>query len=166
MSKDEMKKECIFGVGSDLDFIHMIEKAVRDYEHGNSRSARDLFFIFLALNHLREWIAPTGKKKCEKKAKDLSAGEQFWQDIYNDSSSKFKTLNEVANGIKHIKDVKISTSTTSSQVMADWDTLAEVPSLAEGATTAHFVEGEPVKNIYGPCLAFYRERWFDKQGTN
>jgi hypothetical protein len=151
----------LFGVNSPEDFLKEIERAVQFYEAGKTRQTRELLFIFLALNHLRDWIAPETEIK-KPRPSNLSCAQNFYYDIYCKSDvSRFKTVNAIANGVKHFK-FKLQAQESKSSLMADWDSLAEVSSLAEGVQTAHFIDDEPVEHIYQATLKFYKEHWFEK----
>ena len=121
--------QAVFDLFSAQEFFRSIKESYDDYKARGSM--RDLMYVIMGLNHLREWIAPGYKfdHKRQRWPKAIMPEQIFSRMIY--SLQDFKLLREVCNKTKHMTK-KISTAVEYGPTLAEWESLASVNSLARG----------------------------------
>lgn len=151
-----MSQPKLFNVTSPKDFLDSIVRTRRKYESKKTKYIEDVLFMFLGLNHLREWIAPGYDHKSPK----TTRAHQFYHDIFN-NLAEFKIIKSICNHSKHRSTLNYEITTIYSDIISDWDDLASVKTLSEGVPISHFVDGKNIIQIIDPVIDFYKSEWFD-----
>ena len=89
-----------------------------------------MFFIINGLNHLREWIAPNN-------------------DIFK-NSKYFKDINNICNGIKHLKPQNKKLKTFYNSNVNEWKNVDDILDVDIGSPSDYFVDN---KNIFLKILS-------------
>jgi hypothetical protein len=128
------------------------------------RPTEDLLFIIMALNHLREWIAPDYNPygRPPKLRNPKTKAEEFSRRLYCDPN--FKIIREICNATKHVKKNGPSHKTTTESVPHQVDTGPHGPKffITTNSATNHFIDGERVESFVRPVMKLYGE-WFKSQ---
>ena len=141
----------IFDITRPDQFFIIIEQTFRDYQTADRvKSTKDILFVIMGLNHLREWI-----KKWPSAHPDAN---EFSDRLLKDTD--YGMINSLCNGIKHICQAP-TTSTIHDTTMDEWTNVDDVLDFDKGPPTAHFIENEPVEAVIQRVIDLYKE-WFNQ----
>lgn len=114
----------------------------------------------MALNHLREWIAPRYKKRGGSWPPADTPEKQFSQNIY-DNCPEFDTIRKLCNKSKHInRDPR--TDSENGLPIDDWKDIDSVKDFDKGPAKNYSVDGGNVIGIMKKVIDFYKTEWFEK----
>jgi hypothetical protein len=156
-----------FDIESPKDLFDVAEQRFKRYCADSTKSADDLILIIMMVNHLREWIAPGFKKKCDKKSKTLtwpvahSEAQKFSRKIYEHTN--FDLIRQLCNGTKHADTVQKAKTQYEENIFA-WPNLLAVRNIFRGVPVSHSVDGKPIEALISPIMEIYRD-WFYPQAS-
>ncbi|MGR3301247.1 MAG: hypothetical protein ACUZ8I_01970 [Candidatus Scalindua sp.] len=150
----------IFDIKTPKDLFFYINRAMKDYCGENEKDAIKLLFLIMALNHLREWIAPGYNKDSRGNWPPANTAEkQFSKDIYE--LPVFDTIRKLCNKSKHVnRDPRTGSMHTLN--IDEWKDFDSVASVDKGPATNYFVYGENVIDIINTVIDFYKTEWFER----
>ncbi len=150
----------IFDIKTPKDLFFHINRTMKDYCGEDEKDAIKLLFLIMALNHLREWIAPEYKKDSRGNWPAADTTEkQFSKRIYE--LPVFGTIRKLCNKSKHInRDPR--TGSTHILTIDEWKDIDSVLKFNNGPATDYFVDGGNVIDIINTVINFYKTEWFDK----
>ena len=152
-----MNQPNLFDITSPEVFFDSILRVRTRYASKKTKHIEDLLYMIFGLNHLREWIAPgyDYKKEGESTKPEHIFFKQIWE------LKEFQTIRSICNHSKHLCKPKYGTTITNfSGLLADWDDLQSVTTLAEGTPVSYFVDGNNILQQIDPVIDFYKSKWF------
>jgi hypothetical protein len=152
----------IFDIKTSKDLFFHINRTMKDYCDENEKDAIKLLFLIMALNHLREWIAPGYKKDRGGNWPLADTPEkQFSKNIY-DNCPEFDTIRKLCNKSKHI-NLDPRTGSMHTLTIDDWTgKIDDIADFDNGPATDYFVDGGNVIDIINTVINFYKTEWFEK----
>lgn len=154
----------IFDINNAKGLFFHIKRTRNDYFESKEKNPSELLFLIMALNHLREWIAP-GYKPCGHGnwPPADTPEKQFSQNIYINCTA-FETIRKLCNHSKHITRNSPDTDSEHGLDIDDWTgKIDDVADFDKGPATNYFVDGENVINIIDAVINFYETEWFEKE---
>lgn len=146
----------MFNLNTSSDYFFYIDNAINSYKSKTNKSIQELFFIINGLNHLREWIAPDYNYE----NKPQNNNEIFFNNIW--SLNEFRTINQLCNGTKHLKNTKLKTSAEFGLPLSKWDNVDSVLNFDDGPPSAFYVDSRDIIEIILVVHKYYKSEWFDK----
>ncbi len=152
-----------FDINSAKDLFSLIKITMKDFCNKEEKDAAKLLFLIMALNHLREWIAPGYKPNNGNWPPANTPEKRFSQNIYV-NCPEFDTIRELCNKTKHFREKRNPKITHSEHnpLVDDWKDFDSVKSVDKGPVMNYFVDGENVINIMGAVINFYNTEWFER----
>jgi hypothetical protein len=152
----------IFDINNAKGLFFLINRTIKRFCDEEEKDAAKLLFLIMALNHLREWIAPGYKPDRNGNWPPANTAEKrFSQDIY-DNCYEFGTIRELCNKSKHLKQIPELIHTEYDTLFDDWSDIDSVPDFDKGPATNYFVDGENVINLIYTVIDFYNTEWFER----
>lgn len=152
----------MFDINTAEDLFFHIREALKSFSGNRGKNVRELLFLVMALNHLREWIAP-GYKRDHKGVWPITNGknEEFFLDIWK--LPEFKTINKLCNGTKHciVKNPK-TTDVEYGLPIDEWSDIDGVQDFDSGQPQRFEVDGVNVETVMKTVQEYYSKNWFDK----
>ena len=153
----------IFDINSEKILFFLINRTMKRFSGEREKDVTKLLFLIMALNHLREWIAPGYKKVNGKFPPANTEKEKFFLDIWE--CSEFRTINKLCNNTKHIDEEQNPQNTYSEHGLTIDELEGEIDDLLDfdkGPAINYFVDGENVIDIINTVIDFYKIEWFEK----
>lgn len=151
----------IFDINNAEELFFHIDRTMKDYCAEKEKDAVKLLFLIMALNHLREWIAPGYKPDRHNNWPATDTPEkQFSKNIYINCTA-FETIRKLCNKSKHITR-NPRTDSEYGLPIDDWKDFDSVKDVDKGPAKNYFVNGENVINIMKKVINFYETEWFEK----
>ncbi len=138
-----------FDIVSPEGFLTDLVVSYRKYKISKVKPTRDLLYIVMGLNHLREWIAPGFKGG---RSTPNSAEEFFSEKVFQ--SREHQAIRAVCNASKHFTG-KVGTSVDYGANIDDWPDFDSVQSVDDGPPTAHYIDNRPVEVLIEPLITLY-----------
>lgn len=113
----------MFDLTSEELFFY-IKYSMQKYLYHEEKKISNIFFLIMALNHLKEWIASDYNPKYNKDTNKLE-----WKDQKNESEvfpkniylqENFSKLRKICNGTKHLSKVSPTTSSSYNLSIYSW----------------------------------------------
>ncbi len=154
----------IFDINSAGSLFFLINRTMERFSGEREKDVTELLFLIMALNHLREWIAPGyGRNRDGNWPDPDNDGEQFSQDIY-DKCPEFETIRKLCNRTKHIKPITQNTDSENGLPIDEWrGKIDDVADFDKGPAINYFVDDENVIHIINTVIDFYKIEWFEKK---
>lgn len=154
----------IFDINSAEGLFFLINRTMKRFSHEHEKDVTELLFLIMALNHLREWIAPGyGRDRDGNWPDPDNDGEQFSQDIY-DKCPEFETIRKLCNKSKHIKRNSPNTHSEHGVFVDEREgKIDDLLDFDKGPAINYFVDGENVIDIINTVIDFYKTEWFEKK---
>ena len=154
----------MFDVTTPNDLFFHACRTMEHFENRRTKKISDLFFLIMALNHLREWIAP-GYKKDENGMWPLPLNPQqkFFLSIWD--LPEFRTINGICNGTKHFISKHKATSAEYGLNFDDWDNIDDIQNFDNGPPKAFKVDDIDIEPVLRKIIEFYSTNWFEKSQT-
>ncbi len=153
----------IFDINSEKGLFFLINRTMKRYSGEREKDAAELLFLIMALNHLREWIAPGySKNRNGNWPTPNNDGERFSQDIY-DKCPEFETIRKLCNRSKHLKEIPQITDSEHNTTVDEWKDFDSVSNIDKGPATNYFVDDKNVIDIINTVINFYNTEWFEKK---
>jgi hypothetical protein len=149
----------IFDINSAKGLFFLINRTMKDYCDEEEKDAARLLFLIMALNHLREWIAPGYKPDRHGTwPPESNNAERFSKDI-SVNCPEFEIIRKLCNKSKHINTNPPTGSmhTLTVDDCKDWDSIADFD---KGPATDYFVNGGNVIDVLSTVIDFYKTKWF------
>ncbi len=140
---------------------------MKGYCEKEVKDPAELLFLIMALNHLREWIAPEYKKINKKWPKPKDDAELFILDIYY-NCDEFLIINTLCNHSKHFmtsqNPLDTDTNTDSEHLLKfnDYPDVDSIPNF-DKAVTDYFVDDRNIIDIINTVIGFYNTEWFERK---
>jgi len=150
----------IFDINNAKELFFLINKEMKNYYCKKEKDVAKLLFLIMALNHLREWIAPGYNKVSGKWPATIKPEEQFSEKVY--SLPEFVTIRKLCNNSKHITSTPPKTNSTHGLPIDEWSDFDSTMSVDNGPATNYYVDGKNVIDILVTIIDFYKKEWFDK----
>jgi len=154
----------MFDINTADDLYFHVCKTMESFSQNNAKKVSDLFFLLMALNHLREWIAPRYCKRNNKWPEPKNNAELFSRNIYD--IPEFDTLRKLCNGTKHLRKNTPKTSASYGLSIDEWNNINDVKSFDNGPPSQFEVNGKDVEELISTVLNYYSENWFNKPVSN
>ena len=154
----------IFDINSEKGLFFLINRTIKRFTDELEKDVTELLFLLMALNHLREWIAPGyGRDQDGNWPDPDNDGEQFFLDIYNECP-EFKIINKLCNRTKHPEKIPQITHSEHGLTIDEWKgKIDDLLDFDKGpATNYYFVDGRNVIDIINTVIDFYKTEWFEK----
>lgn len=151
----------MFDVDTAENLFFHICRTMKRFSCRRVKNVSELLFLVMALNHLREWIAP-GYKRDDKgnwpTPKNQEA--QFFQDIW--CLPEFKIINKLCNGTKHYISIPQTTNVEYGLNIDEWESVDDVQNFDNGPPHQFEVDGVNVETVMSKVLEYYSQNWFNK----
>ncbi len=153
----------IFDINSAEGLFFLINRTMERYSGEQEKDVTELLFLIMALNHLREWIAPEyGRGQHGNWPIPRNSGDQFFLDIYN-KCPKFRTINKLCNRTKHLKSITQNTDSEHGLPINEWkEKIDDILNFDKGPAINYFVDGDNIIDIINTVIDFYKIEWFEK----
>lgn len=157
----------MFDLNSPKDLFFYIKDSMQKYLANDEKKISDIFFLIMALNHLREWIAPDYNPTRNKTTEELewkdpkNKAEIFSKNIY--SQENFSKLRKICNGTKHLSKSSPPTSFSYDLPIDSWDNVDSVKDFDKGPPSGFFVGRDSLETILISVIDYYDNQWFNKK---
>ena len=151
-------KSGVFDFYSAEEFFRSIKNSYKEYLNEKEKM-KNLLYVVMGLNHLREWIAPTYEKKKNGRWPETdNENELFSKMIYEHND--FKMLRSVCNSTKHFKycDTRVEYGT----VISEWKNLSNVQTIKRGYPKGYFINDRNINDIIDVVVDLYESKWFQR----
>ena len=154
----------IFDINSAGSLFFLINRTMERYSGEQEKDVTELLFLIMALNHLREWIAPGyGRDQDGNWPIPRNNGDQFFLDIYN-KCPEFQIINKLCNSTKHFRQITQNTHSEHGLPINEWSgKIDDVADFDKGPAINYFVDDENVIDIINTVIDFYKTEWFEKK---
>ncbi len=156
----------MFDINDAKDLFSHIKRTMKGYCEKEVKDPAELLFLIMALNHLREWIAPRYHKVDQHNWPPADTpAKQFSQDIYE--FPEFVIIRKLCNHSKHFMTSQnppdTDTNTDSEHLLKfnDYPDVDSIPNF-DKAVTDYFVDGKNVIDIINTVIDFYKTEWFER----
>jgi hypothetical protein len=145
----------MFDIKAPENYFYHIKNSIEKYKLDTNKKIERLFFIINGLNHLREWIAPNYdfNNKAENDA------QKFYNDIYV-KSKYFKDINNICNGIKHLKSQNKKLKTSYNSNVDEWENVDNILDVDIGIPSDYYVDDKNIIEIIEEVAKYYEDKWF------
>ena len=152
----------IFDISNAEGLFFLIKRTMKLFCEEEEKEAAELLFLIMALNHLREWIAPGYKPGRNGEWPPANTPEKrFSKNLYN-NCYEFETIRNLCNKSKHLKQIPEHIHTENKPLFDDWANIDSVLDFDKGPATNYLVDGENIINIINTVIDFYKTEWFER----
>jgi len=154
----------IFDFESDRALYRSLRLTLERIQSSNTKETKELLYLLIGTNHLRDWIAPNFDWKDGKPA---TIGQEFGQAIYNDLP-EFQIVNALCNRSKHMgKSSKVGKIEVVYGALIDaWPDFDSVESIDNGPPVRYLVNGRDLLKIIEVVLDYYESNWYKRSTDN
>ncbi|HBF39190.1 MAG TPA: hypothetical protein DDW50_17955 [Firmicutes bacterium] len=164
----------LFDIISARVFLNSLEIEINRYKLDKEKSAGQLLYIIMGLNHLREWISEGythyNRKKgiTEDNRPPQKSSEYFYEIIWNQES--FRIINELCNFSKHHEEGKkfLVRETESIHIknVDEWEKVSDALNFGDGPVKQYLVNGKDIIEILEEVLKYYQKEWFANENKS
>ena len=147
----------MFNIQTPKDYFYHIKNSIEKYKSDKEKKIERLFFIINGLNHLREWIAPN----YDYNDKAENDAQIFYNDIFK-NSKYFKNINNICNGIKHLKPQNKKLKTFYNSNVDEWKNIDDILDVDIGSPSDYFVDNKNILELIEEVTEYYENHWFRK----